>query len=407
MRAAASGEFQLCGQIPLIEELKSVIVYNIQSLMLACFGSEATNAVVDMCYAPRDERDSKGQRWVERWAGDVSAIFKRSFDEAFSSVCRQDIAPETPTPNTDTTGTGLATLFAGFSTSHPRNIFFATLRRVIAAVTKELLIDSDAMDILEANCAEIRDVCEKAIRRRLGTRADEVFHFEPLSSEANRPTCFSMLWELAWGSRVVGGFTDWVASVAMDSISRDLKDASTEELERFLQPYCECMAPRLAGDIKDDSEVRNIFLNWISSGWIDLPDDDSNGGDLPQGDEGLELDVHEAFGTLRGQITETLQAVYAGSQQDASREAICRALGSVFDYRRVLHRDIMRRLARPGLNDRTGMGPFFAKVFLEECDKELVTIFSVLVDEETSVTSEAELRALQQVERNWGIRADR
>lgn len=209
-RTAAANKLQLCGQIQPIEELKDRIVLNIRSLLLACLGSEATEEVADMCHVPHVERRSIGQRWVTRWAGDVSAIIKRGFDEAFSTVCRHGIAPGAPTPTTETetAGTELATLFEGFSTSHPRNIFFATLRRVIAALTEELLIDFGALDILETKCIQIRDVCESAIRRGLGDRAGEVFHFQPLSSEANHPTGFSMLWQWAWGGRVAGGLTD-------------------------------------------------------------------------------------------------------------------------------------------------------------------------------------------------------
>ncbi|KAH6873475.1 hypothetical protein B0T10DRAFT_466260 [Thelonectria olida] len=376
-RIAASNELQLGGQIQPIEELKNEIVHNIRSLLSPCFGLEVTDAVAHMCNVSHDERRSRGQSWVERWADDVAAILKRGFDEAFSTVCQHGIAPGAPTPTTETAGTGLATLFAGFSTSHPRNIFFATLRQVIAALTEEPLIDSDAMDALEAKSIEIRDVCESAIRRGLGDRAGEVFHFKLVSSEADHPAGFSMLWQLAWAGCVASGLADWVGLVVMDSTSQDLKDTCIEELERFLRPHCASVAPELADNIKDELVVRNIFLNWISSGWVDLPDDDASGDDEPQGSGGLGLDIDEAFGILRVQTTEALQAVYSGSQQASSREAVSRALGGIVDCRRALHHDIMRRLARPGLNDRTGMGPFFAKMFLEKCDTELGTIFSV------------------------------
>lgn len=189
----------------------------------------------------------------------------------------------------------------------------------------------------------------------------------------------------------------------MDSISQDLRDTSIEELERFLQPHCVSVALELADNIKNDSG--DIFLNWISSGWVDLPDDDASGGDPLQGSGSLGANIHEAFGTVRVQATEAMQAVYVGNQRVSSREAVCRALRAIFDCRRTLHHDIMRRLARPGLNDRTGMGPFFAKMFLEECDKELVTIYPVLTDE-TSVAYKEELEALQQVERNWKMQRD-
>ncbi|PNP60665.1 hypothetical protein FNYG_14607 [Fusarium nygamai] len=392
-KIAASDQVQLGGQIELIEELKDAILHNIRSMLSACLGSEATDAVADMCHVPHDERRSRSRSWVKRWAGDVSAIIKRGFDEAFSTVCRLGIAPRAPTPTTETAGTGLATLFAGFSTSHPRNVFFVTLRRAITTLTEELLIESDAMDILEAKSTEIRDVCENAIRRALGDRAGEVFHFEPLSSKSDHPTFFNMLWQLAWGGRVAGGLTDWVGSMVMDSISRDLKDASIEEVERFLRPHCESMALMLAEDIKNESEVSNIF---------DMPDNDGNPA---EGNGDLGPDIHEKFSILREQTAAALQAVYAGGDQASSREVVYQALGGIFDYRRALHHDIMRRLAAPGLNDRTGLGPFFAKMFLEDCDKELGTIFSVLADEASCANME-ELEALQQVERNWRIKVD-
>ncbi|KAF4448411.1 phosphorylase superfamily protein [Fusarium austroafricanum] len=379
-KIASSNQFQLGGQIQLIEELKNVIVHNIRSLLSACLGSEATDTVADMCHMPHDERRSRGKSWVERWAGDVSEILKRGFDEAFSTVCRLGIDPGAPTPTSETAGTGQG--------------------QDLRLCLPELLIESDAMDILEAKSTEIRDVCENAIRRALGDRAGEVFHFQPLSSESDHPTGFSMLWELAWGGRVAGDFTEWVGSMVMDSISQDLKDTSIEELERFLRPHCESVAVELADDVKNDSGVSNIFLNWIISGWVDMPDDDASSDDSAQGRGGLGPDIHEEFGILRGQTTEALQAVYAGGQQASSREVVCRAVGGIFNYRRALHHNIMKRLAAPGLNDRTGLGPFFAKMFLEDCDKELVTIFSVLADEASFANTE-ELGVLQQVERNW------
>ncbi|KAH6977653.1 hypothetical protein EDB80DRAFT_899698 [Ilyonectria destructans] len=404
-RIAASDELQLGGQVELIGELKNNLVLNIQSLLSACFGSEEIEEVANMCHVPHNERRSIGEKWVTRWSKDVSAIIKRGFDDAFSTVCRHGIAPGPPTPTTETSGTGLATLFAGFSTSHPRNIFFATLRRVITALTEELLIDSGAMDVLETKHTEIRDACERAIRRGLADRAAAVFYFEPLSSESDQNTAFSMLWQLAWGGRVAGGLADWVGSVVMDSISQDLQDASIEELERFLLPHCLSIAPQLAESIKRDSGARIIFLNWISSGWVDLPDDEARGGDALPGSGGLGGNIHEAFGIVRVQAADAMRAVYVGSQKASSCEAVRRALGGIFDCRRALHHDIMRRLARPGLDDRTGIGPFFAKVFLEECDKELATIYSVLTDE-TSLANKEELEGLQQVERNWKMQKD-
>ena len=60
----------------------------------------------------------------------------------------------------------------------------------------------------------------------------------------------------------------------------------------------------------------------------------------------------------------------------------------------------MDRLNRPDLTDRTGMGPFFAKMLFEDCDKSLRLACSIL-QHGTSEDFIGDLDHLVQMENAW------
>ncbi|KAI8634147.1 hypothetical protein F5Y19DRAFT_487638 [Xylariaceae sp. FL1651] len=400
---AAPYELKLGGEVELLEELKSEITHHIQSLLATCLNTQAVAEGAEICCMSGERRESHVRDWVKRWADDISEVIKRGLDQAFSAVSGPGGITEAPQPATGTMWTVVEA--SEFSASSPRKMFFVILRRVIVDVVDKALGQSTALDALEAKREVMMNRCEQCIRQGLGRRAEEIFSSRPSSAETSDLTPFFMLWGLAWGGRVVGGLGDWIGSVIMNSISRDLRDAVIKELQDFLLARCAPVAFDLAEKIEDDSGVGNIFLNWISSGWIDLPGDDV-GGHEGNHENRLGSDVREAFGSARASAVETARSFYAGSQYASPSEAVLGALEAIFKCRRALHHHIMQRLSMPGLNDRTGLGPFFAMMFLEDCDKELTVICSILSDVSVVMHVREELNMLQQIEKTWRSQGD-
>jgi hypothetical protein len=54
------------------------------------------------------------------------------------------------------------------------------------------------------------------------------------------------------------------------------------------------------------------------------------------------------------------------------------ALKSTLDCRKAIHEEVMDRLNHPQVTDRSGIGPFLAKMYFQDCDKSLRLACSVL-----------------------------
>ena len=389
---AAPYQLQLGGQIGLIEDFKSEATHAIGTLLSNCLSLQATIEAAELPDVPGENRDHQLIRsWLEKWADDLSNLVKRGLDQTFDVICSQTRITEAH----ERGATVAATLSSNFSASFPRNIFFALLRRAIVDTVQDALGESGALEALDLKRHEMRDRCEQAIRRALGDRAEEVFSPQLAIAGPANPILFSILWDLAWSGRFACGLKDWIGSVIMNSISENLQRAVTQQLEDFLIIYCGSNAHYLAEEVKFDSGFRNIFRNWISSGGIDLPDKELDVDGRP------DTDVHETFDKVRASALGIARSFYAGDQHALSTEAaVLDGLKDIFECRRALHDHIMWRLSRPGLNDQTGLGPLFAKMFLEECDNELAIVFRVLGYVST-VAYREELDRFQQIERVW------
>ena len=90
-----------------------------------------------------------------------------------------------------------------------------------------------------------------------------------------------MLGHVAWPATFPGGLEDLIAQQVVDFIPDDLKEAAKTGLIAAFEPHCQpgssrgasSLAEDLAEEIFDASSLSNLFPNWISSGWIDLPDE--------------------------------------------------------------------------------------------------------------------------------------
>jgi hypothetical protein len=68
---------------------------------------------------------------------------------------------------------------------------------------------------------------------------------------------------------------------------------------------------------------------------------------------------------------EAMEAIYDKLSGIIAHDSALVALKRTLECREELHSKVMGRLSKPNLTDRTGLGPLFAKMYFEDCDKGL------------------------------------
>lgn len=260
------------------------------------------------------------------------------------------------------------------SSSDPRNTFFAVLRRSVKAATEQFLEFCSAVKILSEQKDTFRDTCERAIRKGFSDRATDAFHSEPLSAEAGTDTLFSMLWELAWPGRFPGDLDNLIAAKVFEAITDDLKDAAKQGFSNTFENYlCDnsLFVKELAYEVFSTSAIQNMFPNWISSGWIDPLSDNEDSDD----EEPTYINLlHKS----KKQTMSAMKSVYDNHKHVEDEGTTVQTLKLTFNCRKATHDEVMYRLNQSELTDRTGLGPFFAKMHFEECDNSLRLACTVL-----------------------------
>ncbi|KAK3935547.1 hypothetical protein QBC46DRAFT_412925 [Diplogelasinospora grovesii] len=300
------------GHTDTIGRIGAEITLRTRSLLTAQLDREAFEQLPALL--PEDA-SAFARTWSGRWEKDLVEILRSCLADVFigvqsSAANTEHLATQLPPPP-DNAEAESDQSFGGHlqaitDSSDPRNAFFAVLRRAVKAAAVQFLDSCPAAEQLSEQSDAFRDICERSIRNGLGHRAASAFHAQPLSAMAETDTSFSMLWDLAWLGRFQRSLGSFFAETTFNAISDDFKDAAKQGLIDTLNGYMHdshSFVQGLANEIFGTPSVSNIFPNWILSGWIDPP-----------------------------------------------------------DCRKAVHDEVMERLNRSKLTDRTGMGPLFAKI---------------------------------------------
>ncbi|MCJ1438071.1 hypothetical protein MMC27_007458 [Xylographa pallens] len=372
-------ELHYVGQTDTIEEIKIDITARTESLLVKHLDQEAFRQLPAI--AP-NESSAFIRTWSKRWEMDVTEIIRNCLAKVFvklqSAADTQRLATELPLPSNTAAVVGDQNfgsyLQSMTSSSDPRNTFFAVLRRTVKAATEQFLDSCPAVEILNEQKDTFRDICERAIRKGFSDGAADAFHSQTLSAEVGTDTVFSMLWELAWPGRFPGDLDNLIAAETFKAISDDLKNAAKQGFSSTFENHLynsSSFVEKLAYEVFSASTICNIFPNWILSGWIDPLSDDEDSGDKEPTYINL---MHES----KQQIMSAMKSIYDDRASVADEGTAVQALKSTFDCRKVIHDEVMDKLNQPELTDRTGMGPFFAKMHFEDCDQSLRLACSVL-----------------------------
>lgn len=367
------------GQTNTIEEIKADSTARIESLLEEQLAQEAFRQLPAI--AP-NESSAFIRTWLERWEKDVTEIIRNCLVEVFaklqSAADTQRLATELPSPSNSAAVVGNQSL-GGYlqsmsSSSDPKNAFFAVLRRTVKAAAEQFLNSCPVVEILNEQKGAFRDICERAIRKGFNDRATDAFLSQPLSAEAGIDTVFSILWELAWPGRFLGDLDNLIAAKTFEAISDDLKDAAKQGFSSAFENYLSdssSFVQKLAYEVCRASEISNMFPTWIFFGWVDPLSDDEDSDD----EEPTYINLmHES----KQQTVSAMKRIYDDRANVANEDTAVQALKSTFHCREAIHNEVMDRLNQPELTDRTGMGPFFAKMHFEDCDKSLRLVCLVL-----------------------------
>ncbi|KAK0701129.1 hypothetical protein B0T21DRAFT_379239 [Apiosordaria backusii] len=365
-------ELYLVGKTEAIEDIESDITAQMASLLVEHLPREA---FTQLSLSPSDASHTVSRTWPQRWEKDITEITRICLAEVFiklqSSADRQRLVTQLPSSQNNAAAVPNKSLGEYLKSltdsSDPRNAFFAVLRRTVKATTEEFLECCPAREVLMEQKDTFRDVCERAIRNGFGDRAVDAFHSEPPAADAGADTFFSMLWDLAWPARFPENLDDLIASQTFDKISDDLKDAAKQGLINVISNYLNdssSFSKDLADEVFSDFGISNMFPNWIISGWIDPVSDEEDSEDEEPGYFHLMRESkHWTMAAMR--------SVFDGHKDGTEGATELQALQSTFECRKTVHNEVMRRLNRPEVDDRTGLGPFFAKMSFKECDKSL------------------------------------
>ncbi|RYP14654.1 hypothetical protein DL765_006220 [Monosporascus sp. GIB2] len=377
--SAAPSELHYVGWTDTIEEIKADIAARTESLLLKHLTWEAFEQLPAI--TPNQSR-AFIRTWSKRWEKDVTEIIRNYLAEVFvklqSAADTQRLATELPSPSNSAAGVEDQSfgdyLQSMSSSSDPKNAFFVVLRRTVKAATDQYLDSCPAVEILNKRKDTFRDICESAIAKGFGDRAIDALCSQQPSPEAGTDTLFSMLWELAWARRFPGDLDNLIAEKTFNAISDDLKDAAKQGFSNILRGYLcnsSSFAQELADKVFSASAIRSMFPNWILSGWIDPLSDDEDSDDE-------EPTYIKPMQESKQQTMSAMKRIYEDRANVADKGTAVQALKSTLHCRKVIHEEVMDRLNQPELTDRTGMGPFFAKMHFEGCDKSLGLACSVL-----------------------------
>lgn len=399
-------ELLYVGQTDTIERIKADIAARTESLLVERLASEAFGQLPALA---SDQTSALIDTWSSRWGEDVAAVIRNCLAEVFvklqSAAATQHLVEILPAPSNSAAVGGEQSFGAYLESmtdaSNPRNAFFAVLRRTVGAATEQFLDSCPAVDILNELEDTFRDICERAIREVFSARTDpaaEAFSAQLLAGEAGTETFFSILWKIAWPARFPGDLKNLIAAKTFNGISDNLKDAAKQGLSSAFDHHLydsSSFVEKLADKVFDDSTIGNMFPNWILSGWIDPLSDDEDSDD----DEATYLTF---MLESKQQTMSTMKSIYDDRANVADGAVAVQALKSTFDCRKAIHDEVMDRLNQPGLTDRTGLGPFFAKMHFEDCDKSLRLACSIL-RHGTSEDLVASLDHLIHVENAWTL----
>lgn len=411
-KSTASCYFSSLEEPETIAIIKEDVIQNISEVLSALLSQEAFEQIAEVFGAPQGEADDRITAWRRRWDEDVTAVTRCTLGTVFSSLCQPDnsnakmTSSTIPEGNEETQKTDLiGVLESLFDSNDPRNAFFAMLRCSIAAATEVFLTDSFPEACLETKKEQLRDQLEMAIRRGLGDRErPKVFGLQMALPDTTGNPTFAMLWELAWAARIAGNLSDWIGSIVMNSFSDSIKSAARDGFATaFGNAYIartglEAPLSRLNQLVEEvwdyTSSLENLFPNWIMSGWIGSSDADlddvSEEGQLPQSIQLLNQAREETF--------KAMQCVYENGTSAAAHDSLLRSLKSVFECREALHSMATARLSQHELNDRTGMAPLLATYSMQDCDKTLRTVYSILGDMISSEHAEKLIDKLEKIE---------
>ncbi|KAK4902486.1 hypothetical protein LTR49_027008 [Elasticomyces elasticus] len=337
--------------------------------------------------------------WSRRWGKDVTEILRQCLADVFTRVQPPSNAPDLATEDTlssisvtvtDPQSIG-ASMRAMMDPNDPRTAFFANLRRTVERVVGRALDSSRAKEELNEQKEMFRALCEPAVWRGFGDRAADM--------SRNSHGHFSLLWSLAWPARFPGALDDLIAQVTLDGISEALQHAAKQgfrsTLEKYIENRSSCVE-RLADEVFGESAISNMFLNWISAGWIDPLQDH-------QDSEEEESSYADVMYQARQQTMAVMESTYDSPANVVDEGAVVQALHLALESRRLIHNTVMDKLRDSEVSDRTGVGPYFAMLHFEDCDTSL-RLACVVLGGESALNLVSSLDHLNEVENAWTSR---
>lgn len=394
LKLTAPFEMSYIGNTSLIEEIRVKITAETKNLLEKFLNPDSTKQAAEITH---EGSSTAIPQWTKRWEHDVEEIVRRCLSEVLTNCCPVFSPAKTAAEDGNFGG-----IFRAMTRSSDlRNAFFAVLRQAVKAATGQSLTNSPAIQILDAQRNTFRDFSESALRKGLADRAQQIFRFQPFSSQANCNTYFSMLRHLTWPTRFPGGLEDLMAEQIMNFVFNDLKEAAKMGFIATFEFQCQPgssrgasdLAEELAGNVFETNKLNNLFPNWILSGWIDLPIDNDASNDEKEPMH-IKLIDDAKLCTLGA-----MQAIYDNYVGGTAHDSAIQTLKRTFKCRKEFHNEIMSRLNQLDLTDRTGMGVFFAKMNFDDCDKALRFAYSVLKD--GFLTDQVALKRLAGIEDMW------
>ncbi|KAK5702444.1 hypothetical protein LTR17_022299, partial [Elasticomyces elasticus] len=396
-----SGAFQMEAPDELRQAGETKMLLSIQANIRATIGvlledNLDRKAFECLAFDAADDSSDFFHTWSRRWGKDVTEILRQCLADVFARVQPPSHAPDLATEDTlssiSVTVTDPQTIGASIRAmmdqNDPRNAFFAILRRTVGRVVGRTLDSSRAKEELDEQKEMFRALCESAVWRGFGDRAADM--------SRNSHGHFSQLWSLAWPARFPGALDDLIAQVIFDGISEALQHAAKQGFRSTLEKYIDnrsSYVERLADEVFDESAISNMFLNWISAGWIDpLPDG--------QDSEEEESSYADVMYQARQQTMAVMESTYDSPANMVDEGIVIQALRLTLESRRLIHNTVMDKLRDPEVSDRTGVGPYFAMLHFEDCDASLRLACAVLGDEPARTLVDS-LDHLNEVENAW------
>ncbi|KAK5734809.1 hypothetical protein LTS12_026612 [Elasticomyces elasticus] len=392
----APDEFRQAGETKMLLSIQANLGVTIGVLLE---GNLDRKAFECLAFDAAEDSSEFFHAWSRRWGKDVTEILRKCLADVVARVQPPSNAPDLATEDTlssisvtvtDPQSIG-ASMRAMMDPNDPRNAFFAILRRTVERVVGRALDSSRAKEELNEQKETFRALCEPAVWRGFGDRAADM--------SRNSHGHFSLLWSLAWPARFPGALDDLIAQVTLDGISEALQHAAKQgfrsTLEKYIDNRSSCVE-RLADEVFGESAISNMFLNWISAGWIDPLQDG-------QDSEEEESSYADVMYQARQQTMTVMESTYDSPANVVHEGAVVQALHLTLESRRLIHNTVMDKLRDPEVSDRTGVGPYFAMLHFEDCDTSLRLACAVLGGEPARNLANS-LDHLNEVENAWTSR---